>query len=67
MSENRGFEHIYAVSDLHTDYDLNLGRIDNSHGWLIYAKYVDELIVAGSTEAIVDWLRDKVVPTGGAS
>ena len=44
-----------------TDFDLNLGRIDNSHGWLVYAKYVDELIVAGSTEAIVDWLRDKVV------
>ena len=38
-----------------TDADPNLGRVERDGAYLVYAKYVDELVIAASTQAILDW------------
>ena len=38
--------------------DPNVGRVDHELGYVIFAKYVDELIAAGSTPAVVAWFTD---------
>ena len=43
-----------------TDMDPNLGRIDHELGRIFYAKYVDEFIGCGSTDAVVEWLKTKI-------
>ena len=42
------------------DSDPNLGRVDHELGFVIFAKYVDELIAAGSTPEVVAWFTEAV-------
>ena len=42
------------------DSDPNLGRVDHDLGFVIFAKYVDELIAAGSTPEVVAWFTEAV-------
>jgi len=43
-----------------TDVDVNLGRIDHALGFIIYAKYVDEVVGAGSTDAVITWFQTAI-------
>ena len=49
-----------AIGTRFTDVDVNLGRIDHALGYIIFAKYVDELVGAGSTPEVIEWLRSTV-------
>jgi len=43
-----------------TDADVNLARVDHELGYIIFAKYVDEIIGAGSSTEVIAWFRDTV-------
>ena len=49
-----------AVGAKMCDMDPNVGRVDHKLGYVIFAKYVDELIAAGSTPEVVAWFTEAV-------
>ena len=52
--------HLKSLGARVTDHDPNLGRIDHELGYIIYARYVDEVIGAGSTPAVIEWFRASI-------